>query len=106
MSPKRKTTGIRVPDRTVCQLLLKELGNPIASTSAHLLGEDGLSLDAEDGETIDKAKLFDRLESMVDLIVDDGRDDGVRASTILDLTADEPKIVREGAGIEEALAWI
>ncbi|NJN63382.1 MAG: hypothetical protein HC795_19355, partial [Coleofasciculaceae cyanobacterium RL_1_1] len=47
-----------------------------------------------------------RLESMVDLIVDDGRDDGVRASTILDLTADEPKIVREGAGIEEALAWI
>jgi tRNA threonylcarbamoyl adenosine modification protein (Sua5/YciO/YrdC/YwlC family) len=106
MSPKRKTTGIRVPDRTICQLLLQELGNPIASTSAHLIGEDGLSLDAEDGETIDKVKLFDRLESLVDVIIDDGRDDGIRASTIIDLTAGEPTIVREGAGIEEALNWI
>ncbi|MGL5076899.1 MAG: L-threonylcarbamoyladenylate synthase, partial [Waterburya sp.] len=35
MSPKRKTTGIRVPDNVLCQELLTRLGNPIVSTSAH-----------------------------------------------------------------------
>jgi len=106
MSPKRKTTGIRVPDRAVCQSLLAQLGQPIASTSAHLLDEEGLSLDAEDGVWIDKAKLFDRLEKVVDIIVDDGLDGGVRASTIVDLTDEAPAIVREGAGIDEARAWV
>ena len=106
MSPKRKTTGMRVPDRITCQSLLAQLDRPIASTSAHLLDEEGLSLDAEDGAWVDKAKLFDRLAGVVDVIVDDSLEDGVRASTIIDLTDDEPAIVREGAGIDEALNWV
>ena len=38
--PKRKTTGIRVPDQPICLALLQTLGNPIISTSAHLPYDD------------------------------------------------------------------
>ena len=50
--------------------------------------------------------LFRSLAGVVDVIVDDSLEDGVRASTIIDLTDDEPAIVREGAGIDEALNWV
>jgi tRNA threonylcarbamoyl adenosine modification protein (Sua5/YciO/YrdC/YwlC family) len=40
MSPKRKTTGIRVPDHPLCFTLVEALGNPIISTSAHITTDD------------------------------------------------------------------
>ncbi|NES98463.1 MAG: threonylcarbamoyl-AMP synthase, partial [Desertifilum sp. SIO1I2] len=43
MAPKRKTTGIRVPDHAICQELLNALGNPIISTSAHLVGDEEMA---------------------------------------------------------------
>jgi tRNA threonylcarbamoyl adenosine modification protein (Sua5/YciO/YrdC/YwlC family) len=97
MNPKRKTTGIRVPDHQICQSLLQALGNPIISSSAHSLDEEGnpLTLDLE------KAKLFDSLEKHVDIIIDDGSELGFEVSTILDLTTDEPAIVRQGLGWDE-----
>ncbi|MDY6783683.1 MAG: L-threonylcarbamoyladenylate synthase [Cyanobacteriota bacterium] len=94
MAPKRKTTGIRVPDRLFCSTLLEALGNPAISTSAHIPDEEG------DFPTLglEKQRLFDALESSVDIIIDDGSEPGVEVSTILDLTEEEPTVVRRGLG--------
>ena len=102
MSPKRKTTGIRVPDQPVCQALLEAIGNPIISTSAHVPDHEG------EFPTVglEKAKLFDELDKLVDLIVDDGSEPGLEVSTILDLTDDEPVVIRQGLGWEELQAKV
>lgn len=92
MNPKRKTTGIRVPDHAVCQALLQSLGNPIISTSAHVGDMD---------ETyFSRYELFDALEKQVDIIIDSEADPSYLASTILDMTEDEPVIVRKGLGFD------
>ncbi len=102
LNPKRKTTGIRVPDNKVCLALLQALENPIVSTSAHLTS-------AEDEATIPQAsrfELFDRLEKLVDIIVDDDSEEiGDRVSTIIDLTGATPEITRRGLGWEQAVTW-
>ncbi|MDJ0662542.1 MAG: L-threonylcarbamoyladenylate synthase [Crocosphaera sp.] len=102
MSPKRKSTGIRVPDHPICQAILQGLENPIISTSAHLPDEDG------DFPTIgvEKARLFDILENQVDLIIDDSLEPGFDVSTILDMTCDPPSIIRQGLGWEELQNWV
>ena len=102
MSPKRKTTGIRVPDDRVCQELLKALDNPIISTSAHLSDETG------DFPTIglEKALLFDTLADRVDIIIDNGIEPGFKVSTIIDFTTEEPEIVRQGLGYQEVTNWL
>lgn len=105
-NPKRKTTGIRVPNHTVCLALLDTLGNPIISTSAHLTqDEDERSLSVEIESNISQVELFDRLDKVVDVIVDNGSEPGYQVSTILDLTGEEPIITRRGLGWEEAAAW-
>lgn len=100
MNPKRKTTGIRVPNNNLCQALLNTLGNPIISTSA-FFGEN-----AGNSPTFgyEKARLFDALEKSVDLILDDGLDLQTQVSTIIDLTEDEPQIIREGLGMENLIS--
>ena len=110
MSPKRKTTGIRVPDHHLCQLLLESLGNPIISTSAHTLGESspeisGLVYEDDELPPVEachvnwaQAELFDQLGKLVDIIVDDGSEPTYQVSTIVDLTTEEPQILRRGLG--------
>lgn len=102
MSPKRKTTGIRVPDNVLCQALLKSLGNPVVSTSAHLADDDG----EYPTKYVEKARLFDSLENQVDMIIDNSVDPGIKVSTILDFTTDEPEVVRQGLGWQEVENWI
>jgi tRNA threonylcarbamoyl adenosine modification protein (Sua5/YciO/YrdC/YwlC family) len=99
MNPKRKTTGIRVPDHVISQALLQSLGNPIISTSATT---------AAQAETkMAQAELFDQLDKMVDLIIDDEQTSvGYQTSTILDLTETEPQVVRQGLGWEAIADWI
>lgn len=92
-NPKRKTTGIRVPDHPISQALLQSLGNPIISTSAPTV------VRSEDAP-LTQAELFDRLEKSVDIIIDDESSIGYQVSTILDLTGEEPVVVRKGAGWE------
>ena len=104
INPKRKTTGIRVPDNSVCQALLKSLGNPIISASAHLQTDED-----EDEDLIvplEKAKLFDQLDKLVDIIVDDYTEPDVKVSTIVNLTQDEPEIIRQGLGWEKLQNWL
>lgn len=92
-NPKRKTTGIRVPDHAVCQALLEALGNPIISTSARLPGDRDYY--------VGTAELFDQLEKRVDLIVDTGEPPGQEVSSIVDLGAEPPVLVRRGLGWEQ-----
>ncbi|NJN30660.1 MAG: threonylcarbamoyl-AMP synthase [Synechococcales cyanobacterium RM1_1_8] len=97
MNPKRKTTGIRVPDQAICQALLAELGNPIISTSAHPMERESADLDQPYSS---RYELFDALEGVVDLIVDSGEEPSNEASTIVEMTGDEPLILRRGLGAE------
>jgi tRNA threonylcarbamoyl adenosine modification protein (Sua5/YciO/YrdC/YwlC family) len=100
--PKRKTTGIRVPKHVLCQVLLENLGNPVISASAHLQDADG----DDSIDPVEKAVLFDRLEKLVDIIIDDGSEPGMEGSTILDMTIDPPEVIREGLGWSEVAAWL
>ena len=100
--PKRKTTGIRVPKHTLCQILLENLGNPIISASAHIQDDGGYEPTLE----VEKARLFDRLDKLVDIIIDDGSEPGIEGSTILDMTINPPEVIREGLGWTEVAAWL
>ncbi len=100
--PKRKTTGIRVPKHPLCQILLESLGNPMISASAHIQDEDGY----QPTLGVEKARLFDHLDKLVDIIIDDGSEPGMEGSTILDMTIDPPEVIREGLGYAEAASWL
>lgn len=104
-NPKRKTVGVRVPDRPLCQGLLAALGNPIVSTSAYLLPEEDEAANLPAIGT-EKAVLFDRYAKLADLIVDDGAAVGAAVSTIVDLTEETPDVLRAGAGWEAVAALL
>jgi tRNA threonylcarbamoyl adenosine modification protein (Sua5/YciO/YrdC/YwlC family) len=87
---KKKTVGIRVPDNTIARTIVKELGNPIISTS--IRDEDELLEYTTDPELI-----FEKWKDLVDIVIDGGFGDNL-ASTIIDLTDDEPIVLREGKG--------
>jgi tRNA threonylcarbamoyl adenosine modification protein (Sua5/YciO/YrdC/YwlC family) len=87
---KKKEVGIRVPDNAIVQAIVHELGNPIISTSIH--DEDEVIEYTTDPELI-----FEKWEHLVDVVVDGGYGGNI-ASTIIDLTGDEPIVVREGKG--------
>lgn len=106
-NPKRKTTGIRVPNHPVCLALLTALGNPIISTSAHLPPDEvGDGIGANPESSLSQVELFDRLDNLVDVIVDTGEEPTYDVSTILDMTGDQPMITRRGLGWEAAAAWV
>ena len=85
---KRETVGIRVPDHNIALELTKELGNPIVSTS----------VTKRNGELLynpEEIKLI--FENQVDLMLSVGPLDG-QPSSIIDLSREEPEVLREGAG--------
>lgn len=89
MHPKRRTIGIRIPDNAIALALAEELGEPIMSTSLILPGDELPLTDPYD--------IRDLLQSQVDLIIDGGYC-GMEPTTVVDLTDDEVKVLREGAG--------
>ena len=92
--PSRKTIGLRVPEHRIVQCLLEELGQPLLGTTLTLPGDEDSLTDAD--------TIRERLEKLVDLIVDGG----VCAhgpTTVIDLTGDEPEVVRVGRGDPAAL---
>lgn len=92
---QRKTVGIRVPDNSIARALVEELGNPIVSTSIH--DEDELLEYTTDPELI-----FEKWSNLVDLVIDGGYGDNV-ASTVIDLSEGEPRVVRLGKGDPETI---
>ena len=87
---KRKTVGIRVPDNTIALDIVKELGNPIVSTS--IRDEDEIIEYTTDPELI-----LEKWDKLVDIVIDGGYG-GNEASTVIDLSGDVPEIIREGKG--------
>lgn len=87
---KRKTVGIRVPDNAIALEIVKALGNPIVSTS--IRDEDEILEYTTDPELI-----LEKWNTRVDLVIDGGYG-GNEGSTIIDLSLDEPEIIREGKG--------
>lgn len=87
---KKNTVGIRVPDNEITLEIVRQLGNPIVSTSIH--DEDEVLEYSTDPELI-----FEKWQNLVDAVIDGGYGDNV-ASTIIDLSGPEPVVVREGKG--------
>lgn len=86
--PDKKTVAIRIPDNKVCLELVKNLGNPIVTTSVNVTGEPLYS----DPLVIEK-----QFNEQVDLILDAGvlSND---PSTVVDLSGDRPIVIRKGKG--------
>jgi len=87
---KKTTVGIRVPDNNIALEIVKQLGNPIVSTSIH--DDDEVLEYSTDPELI-----FEKWQNLVDVVIDGGYGDNL-ASTIIDLSGYEPVVVREGKG--------
>jgi len=87
---KKKTVGIRVPDNNIINEIVRELGNPIMSTSVR--DSDDILEYFTDPELI-----HEHFSSDVDIVIDGGYG-GNLASTVVDLTGDEEEILREGLG--------
>jgi tRNA threonylcarbamoyl adenosine modification protein (Sua5/YciO/YrdC/YwlC family) len=86
--PKRSTTGIRVPDNQICLALIKELGQPIISTSVK----------SAQGETLgDPDAIKENFDRMVDLIIDGGIITP-EPSSVISLIDDNIEIIRIGKG--------
>jgi len=95
LSSKKKTVGIRVPDNSIAQEIVRQLGNPILSAS--IKDEDELIEYSTDPELI-----HEKYEDRVDLIIDGGFGDN-EASTVIDCTSGEFEVIREGKGSLEDL---
>jgi tRNA threonylcarbamoyl adenosine modification protein (Sua5/YciO/YrdC/YwlC family) len=87
---KKTTVGIRIPDNSIALEMVRQLGNPIVSTS--IRDEDEVIEYTTDPELI-----FEKWQNLVDLVVDGGYGDNI-GSTIIDLSGDEPIVIREGKG--------
>ena len=87
--PSRKTIGLRVPENAIAHALLEELGQPLLGTTLILSGEEEPLTDAD--------SIRDRLEKLLDLIIDGGAC-SMEPTTVIDLTTETPLLVRQGRG--------
>jgi tRNA threonylcarbamoyl adenosine modification protein (Sua5/YciO/YrdC/YwlC family) len=107
LDPKRKTTGIRVPDHAVDQALLTELGNPIISISATALSDETEGNGSRSPMVLESPDdLFEHFEQQVDLIVDNAQPPTQQVSSVLDLCGTEPIVLRQGLGWQEIEAFL
>ena len=88
---KRRTIGVRIPDHPVPELLLRELGDPLMSSTL-ILPEEDTHLPLTSGREIQA-----RLEHEIDAVLDGG-DCGIVPTTVVDLSVTPPLVVREGRG--------
>ena len=86
----KKTVGIRMPDNNIALAIVREMGNPVM-TSSIFTNDESMEY-FTDPELIDE-----KFGQQVDLVIDGGYGGSVH-STIVDCTGDEIEIVREGAG--------
>ena len=87
--PKRSTLGLRVPEHAVTQALLTELNQPLLSMALSL---------KDDPEPLNEAwSIRERLEHQLDLVIDAGSCSAI-PTTVIDLTTDNPQLIRHGSG--------
>lgn len=87
--PARKTIGLRVPENPIAHALLDELGQPLLGSTLILPGEEDPLTDPDE--------IRDRLERQVELVIDGGAC-SLEPTTVIDLTGDEPVLLRQGRG--------
>jgi tRNA threonylcarbamoyl adenosine modification protein (Sua5/YciO/YrdC/YwlC family) len=87
--PKRSTLGLRVPEHAVTQALLTELNQPLLSMT--------LSLKDDSGPLHEAWEIRQRLEHQLDLVIDAGTCSAL-PTTVIDLTTDQPQLIRHGSG--------
>lgn len=89
MHPKKKTVGVRIPGHVATQALVRELGEPIVSST--------LLLPDEEEPLTHGWEIKERLDRDLDAVLDSG-DCGTEPTTVVDFSEKEPEIVRRGAG--------
>ncbi|GAB3900829.1 L-threonylcarbamoyladenylate synthase [Larkinella knui] len=89
----KRTVGIRIPDHNIPREIVKELGNPIITTT--IKDDDDIIQYITDPEII-----FERFQHLVDIVIDGGIGGNI-PSTIIDATTDDFEIVRQGLGPAE-----
>ncbi len=89
LNPKRKTIGIRVPEHNITQALLEALGEPLMSVSLILPGNDVAESDPDD--------FINALGGLCDLVIHGGVLPE-QPTTVIELTDEQPQLIREGAG--------
>jgi tRNA threonylcarbamoyl adenosine modification protein (Sua5/YciO/YrdC/YwlC family) len=87
--PSRKTIGLRVPEHAILQALLEELGQPLLGTTLIPQGETMPLNDPQEIRAL--------LEKQVDLVIDGGSC-RLEPTTVVDLSGDEPVVLRQGRG--------
>ena len=83
-----ETIGLRVPDHPVPREIVKQLGAPVTATSANVSGKPALTAATD---------VVKELGGRLDLVLDGGLLEPSLPSTVIDLTKDPPRILREGA---------
>ncbi len=96
LNSKKKTVGIRVPDHLIPRNLVKELGQPVITTS--IRDEDDVIEYSTDPELI-----YEKYKDLVDVVIDGGYGRNV-ASTILDCTGETVEVIRQGLGELEEIS--
>jgi len=91
---KRRSIGVRIPDHPFVQALLKSLDEPLLSSSLILPDPQEHIVDSED--------LYDEIYGQIDLFVDAGYCP-LEPTTLVDLTGDQPEVLRHGAGMIDFL---
>jgi tRNA threonylcarbamoyl adenosine modification protein (Sua5/YciO/YrdC/YwlC family) len=87
--PSRKTIGLRVPENRIAHALLEELGQPLLGTTLILPGEEDPLTDPD--------QIRERLARQIELIVDGGAC-SLEPTTVIDLTEEDPVLLRQGRG--------
>lgn len=95
LSSNKKTVGIRVPDNNIAREIVRQLGNPILSTS--IRDEDEILEYSTDPELI-----HEKYKDLVDIVIDGGFGGNI-ASTVIDCTTNDFNVVRQGKGNLEAI---
>jgi tRNA threonylcarbamoyl adenosine modification protein (Sua5/YciO/YrdC/YwlC family) len=85
----RHTIGVRIPGNSVAMALLEALDEPLLSSTL-ILPDHGVALN-------DAAEIRRHLEHQLDLVIDAGPCDG-EVTTVIDLSTETPRLVREGKG--------
>ncbi len=87
---KKKTIGLRIPDNMIPREIVRQLGNPLVTTS--VVNDDEIL-----EYTTDPNMLFENFNGKVNMVIDGGYGNNI-PSTILDCTNDEVDVIREGLG--------
>ncbi len=82
-----RSIALRVPNHSICLGLIQRLGNPIIGTSANISGQP---------PALTAAEVRQQLGGKIDFLIDGGRCSGGKESTVVDVSSQEPVILRQG----------